>query len=629
MSHSRSDKHLGIAPLYPNSNWSTRLKATSVALFLVATSSACAQSEPPLSNDSVDQDSPTEIVVPVQPLDQTATEVTLRSGELPQVKLTAELLYQILAAEIAIQRGAFASAANTTLELARQTTDPRLAKRAVELYAAIGDLQGALAGAQVWVGSAPQSQEARSTQLALSAAAGQTEGLVAALSEQVDQAPDMTDAMASVMGILKRLPDPNEALRLFDQVVDTSSAKATLAAHMALADMAQAARDYPRALQEARAAMALQPSSEDAAMRVLDYGMPVDAATALRNAQKFARDYPQSRQLRLMLSGKLAEEGDVAGALDELALMSEEFPEDFDLLFIRAQLAYRDNRLPQAKRLLEEYVAVQSQRQASMDSGASDAGAALADAYTVLARVAQDQGDPDLAIELLGRIDDPSARYSARLRQASIRAEQGRVDEAVAMIDAIHAADQDEQLIGVLTLSQILRKAERYDVAIERLEQANEEIPDSVEIQYELGMLLQRQSRYDDMEKYLREVIELDPGYAHAYNALGYSLADRGVRLDDALELIERAHQILPNDPYILDSLGWVKFRLGENEAAEKYLRSAYEMSPEAEIAAHLGELLWVTGRRAEAREIWAQGQALNDSDPALLGTLARFGVQP
>lgn len=629
MRHSRLDKRLGIAPLYPQSTWLTRLKATGVAMFLLATSSACAQSEPQTTDGLNAQDPETPIGVSVPPLDKPATEVTLRSGELPHVKLTGDLLYQILAAEIAIQRGAFLPAANTTLDLAKQTSDPRLAKRAVELYAAVGDLQGALAGAQVWVSSAPQSREAQSTQLALSAAAGKTEGLVAALIEEVDQTPNETDAMASVMGILKRLPDANEALRLFDQVVEGSSAKGSLAAHMALADMAQAANDYPRALQEARSAMGLQPSSEDAAMRVLDYGMPVDAATAIQNAQKFARDYPQSRQLRMMLAGKLAEEGDVTGALDELALMSDQFPEDFDLLFIRAQLAYRDNRLSQAKRLLEEYVAVQSQRQASVASGASDAGSALADAYTMLARIAQDQGDSDLAVELLGRIDDPSARYSARLRQASIRAEQGRVDEAVAMIDAIHAADQDEQLIGVLTLAQILRNAERYDQAIDRLEEANKEIPDSVEIQYELGMLLERQSRYDDMEKYLREVIELDPGYAHAYNALGYSLADRGVRLDDAHELIARAHQILPNDPYILDSLGWVKFRLGENEAAEEYLRRAYEVRPEAEIAAHLGELLWVTGRRSEAREVWAQGQAINDSDPALVDTLARFGITP
>ena len=628
MRFARLDKHLGIAPLYPLSIWLTRLKATAVALFLVITSAACAQ---PLPSETGGADAGTD--GPATPVSVPAlapdSQVTLRSGELPDVKLTADLLYQILAAEVAIQRGELVLAANTTLVLARETTDPRLAQRAVELYAAIDELKGALASADVWVSSAPQNPEARLTQLALSAASGQTQGLVSALIEQVNQASDMKAAMGRVMAILKRMPDLEQALPLLDQVVQDSAANGTLAGHMALADMARATGNYPRALQEARAAMALEPSSEDAALRVLDYGLPVDAATALRNAKQFARDYPNSRQLRLMLAGKLAEEGDVDSALDELALMSAEFPEDFDLLFIRAQLAYRDQRLSQARALLEQYVAVQSQRQAAMASGASDAGAALADAYTMLARVAQDQGDPDLAIEFLGRVDDPAAQYSARLRQASIRAEQGRVDEAIAMVDAIHAADQDEQLIGVLTLSQILRKAERYEQAIERLEAANEEIPDSVEIQYELGMLLERESRHEDMEKYLRQVIELDPGYAHAYNALGYSLADRGVRLKEAHELIARAHQILPEDPYILDSLGWVKFRLGENKAAEKYLRQAYQISPEAEIAAHLGELLWVTGRRAEAREVWAQGQSLDAKDPALLDTLARFGVAP
>ena len=165
------------------------------------------------------------------------------------------------------------------------------------------------------------------------------------------------------------------------------------------------------------------------------------------------------------------------------------------------------------------------------------------------------------------------------------------------MIDAAHPADQDEQLLGVLTMSQILRNAKLYEQAIERLQQADLEILDSVDIKYELGMLLERQKRYSDMEKYLRQVIELDPGYAHAYNALGYSMADRNVRLEEAFELIYRAHQILPDDPYILDSLGWVKFRQGENQLAERYLRQAFEVRPEGEIAAHLGEVLWVIGQ--------------------------------
>lgn len=623
MRHSCVQKRLGVNELSKAPMWPNQIKLASCALVMALTGAACAQPVvPPQTQTQV----PTKPAHTEQP---PVATVTLRAGELPHVRMTADLLYKILAAEIAVQRGAILAAANTMLEVAQTTADPRLAKRAVELYAALGDVAGALKGAQLWVNSDPLSQEARSTQLALSAAAGQTDGLVTALIDDVNQSPDTTEAMARAIGVLKRMPEPKQALQILDQVVAGSQAQSTLAAHMALADMAQAASDYPRALKEARAGMALKPSSEDAALRMLDYGMAVDAEQAIKSAQAFAKAYPKSRQLRLMLAGKLADQGDVQAALSELGKMSEQSPEDFDLLYIRAQLAYFDKRLQLAQRLLEEYVAVQSQRQASMASGATDAGAALADALTLLARIAQDQGSPDRAIEFLGRIDDPGARYSARLRQASIRAEQGRVDEAVRMIDALQAADEDEQLIGVLTMSQILRQAKRNEQAIERLEQANQALPDSVEIQYELAMLLERQSRYDEMETYLRAVIALDLGYAHAYNALGYSLADRGVRLGEAYELIARAHQILPEDPYILDSLGWVKFRQGENELAEQYLRQAYAIKPEAEIAAHLGELLWVTGRRAAAEEMWAEGQKMDATNASLVETMKRFGVQP
>lgn len=593
-------------------------------VLLALSGTACAQELPRVAQS---EGHPPIQAVPSTPPVPPPDRITLKAGELPHVDLSADILYKFLASEIAVQRGAILPAANTTLELARETADPRLAQRAVELYAAVGDVQGALQAAEVWVLNAPSDEDAQSTRLALSAAAGKTAGLAQSLAKQVQASADKTEALSRAISVLRRMQDRQQALQLLEETIDIAQIKGTLAAYMALADMAQAAGDYERALVEAQKALRLKPDSEDAAMRVLDYGMPVDAVASIEQARKFARAYPKARQLRLMLAGQLAETGDVQGALDELELMSAQYPEDFDLLFVRAQLAYQDGRLPESRGLLLQYVDVQSQRQDSIASGASDAAAALADAYQLLARIAQDQGDPDQAITWLGRIEEPSMRYSARLRQATIRAEQGRVDEAVAMIDAAHPLDQDEQLIGVLTMSQILRNAERYEQAIERLRQADQEIVDSIEIKYELGMLLERQKQHGDMEQYLREVIELDPGYAHAYNALGYSLADRNVRLDEAYDLIYRAHQILPEDPYILDSLGWIKFRQGDNAQAEKYLRQAYEMKPEAEIAAHLGEVLWVMGEQDKARDIWREGVELDATNATLKNTLERFGV--
>ena len=127
----------------------------------------------------------------------------------------------------------------------------------------------------------------------------------------------------------------------------------------------------------------------------------------------------------------------------------------------------------------------------------------------------------------------------------------------------------------------------------------------------------------------LRQVMALDPGHAHAHNALGYSLADRNRRLPEALALITRALEISPQDPFILDSMGWVKFRMGQYKEAVEYLQRAYEKRPEAEIAAHLGEALWKMGQQSEARKVWQEGMAKEPSNATLIETLKRFGVKP
>lgn len=600
-----------------------RFNGVGLALVLIASGTACARDLP-----MVTEPAPEEVLIEV-PVAAPTDQITLHGDRLPNVTLTADILYKILAAEIATTRGALIPAANTTLEVARDTTDPRLARRAVELYAAAGDLSGALQAAQVWQANAPNDEDAISTRLALSAAAGQTAGLTEALARQIRSSVDKVDALARAMGVLRRMQDRQQALRLMELTIEQAGVSGTLAAYMALADMAQAAGDYDWALEQAQRAMRLNPASEDAAMRVLDYGMAVDPVVAIEQASRFARSYPQARQLRLMLAGQLADSGDVQGALDELALMSAQFPEDFDLLFIRAQLSFQDGRFDDARGLLLEYVDVQSQREGAMAQGASDASAALTDAYGLLARIAQVQNEPDEAIAWLGRIQEPSARYPSRLRQAMILAEQDRVDEAIAIVDAANPIDQDEQLIGVLTLSQILRDAGRLDEAIDRLTKADQDIVDSVEIKYELGMLHERQKQHDLMERYMREVIELDPGYAHAYNVIGYSLADRNTRLQEAYELISRAHQILPQDPYILDSMGWVKFRQGDYDQAIDYLQRAFDLMPHAEVAAHLGEVLWVSGQYEQARDVWRLGLEIDSSNEVLVTTLKRFGLNP
>lgn len=566
----------------------------------------------------------------IKPRQPESEVIRLRSGQLPEVTLTSTILYRILASEIAAQRGSFLPAGKTMLELSRELGDYRLARRALEFYLAGGNLPGALESSRVWLRLMPDDPEASSTEMALAAASGQTSGLAAALRKQIDGATDKSAAIGQAFAVLSRMPDKRAALRILSTAIGDSNARHLASGHMALADMARAAGDNERALEESRLALAAAPRSEDAAMRVFEYGLSVDPERALRDATEFAALQPNARRLRVILASHLADRGQFDAAMAELTSMIKRTPEDFDLLFMQAQVAYRAGRLDQARGFLDQFVAVQSQRlRASAAAGATDAPAALAEAYQLLSKIAEEQGQLDEAVNLLAKIDDPSLRYTSRIRQALIRAKQKRVDEALALIDSANAQTDEEVIMGVSAGAQILRDAGRLPDAIKRMQNLDQRMPDTIAVKYELAMLHERADQMRETERLLRQVIALDPGHAHAHNALGYSLADRNQRLSEALALITRALEISPRDPFILDSMGWVKYRMGNYQEAVKYLRRAYERRPEAEIAAHLGEALWKLGEQNEAKKIWAEGVSKDASNTTLQETLKRFGVQP
>ncbi len=579
--------------------------------------SGCAQIGP---SKGVSQTTPLEI----KPRMPEAEEIQLRAGQLPEVTLTSNIVFRILAAEISAQRSAFIPAGKTMLDLAKEVGDVRLARRALEFYLAGGNLAGALESSRLWLRFEPDDAEALSTEMTLSAASGQTSGLTTALRKKIDEARDKTAAIGQAMAILGRVPDKRAGLAILISVLQESQARDTLPAHIAISDLARAAGDAPRALSAAKAALNVAPRSEDAAMRVFEYGLAVDAQQAFRDAQGFAAAHPKARRLRLLLATQWAERREFDSAMAELVAMAKLDPEDIDLVFMQGQIAYRAKRLPEARNLLEQYVSRQSQRQ----SGASDEASGLVDAYQLLSRIAQDQGFFDDAVRLLDNIQEPSARHNARVRQAAIRAQQGRVDDALAILDTSDPQSLEEEVLTASAGAQMLREAKRPLEAIKRLEAANERMPDTVEIKYELAMMYERNERLNDTERLLREVIALDPGHAHSYNALGYSLADRNQRLPEALKLITRALEIAPNDPFIMDSMGWIKFRLGDYVTAAQYLEKAYRVRPEADIAAHLGEALWMLGQRDTAIEIWKKALAKEADNATLQETIKRLGVR-
>lgn len=566
--------------------------------------------------------------IQVKPRAPESEEIYLRPGELPEVTMTSNVMYRILASEFSAQKGNFLPAGKTLLDLAREVGDVRLAKRSLEFYLAGGNLAGALEASRVWAKLAPDNAEAISTEMALSAAAGQTNGLATALRKQIDAAKDKKGAIANAMSVLSRMQDRREALKVLDQAINESNAKNTLSAHLALADVAQSAGDYARAVKEAKAGLMVSPRSEDAAMRVFEYGLAVDADQAVQDIKIFISAHPGARRVRLLLAGYLADKKQFDAAIAELSSMLKRSPEDFDLIYMQAQVLYRAKRMSDAQAMLDQFISVQTQRQNANPAGSTDASAALSEAYSLQARIAEEQGRLDDAFRYLAQVEDPAARHPARLRQAFIRAKQNKIDDAIAIVDSAGPETDEEYQANVLSAAQILRDANRIDEAIRRLRVADNKQPDSVEIKYELAMLYERQNKIKDAERLLREIIAIDPNHAHAHNALGYSLADRNQKLPEALKLIQRAHDLLPNDPFIMDSLGWVKFRMGDKKSAIEYLTKAYAIRPEADIGAHLGEVYWAQGDREQALKYFKQASAKDAKNPTLIETLKRLGVK-
>jgi Flp pilus assembly protein TadD len=243
----------------------------------------------------------------------------------------------------------------------------------------------------------------------------------------------------------------------------------------------------------------------------------------------------------------------------------------------------------------------------------------------LLAQAAEQRQDDAAAEAHLSKIDQPRRLLEVQTRRASILARQGRVDEARDMIRKMPERTEEGARAKLVAEAQVLRDVKRWGDAYAVLEQAVSRWPRDTDLLYEQAMVAEKLNRLADMETLLRKVMDIKPDHQHAYNALGYSLADRGLRLEEARALIVKALSLAPGDPFITDSLGWVEFRLGRHEEALRLLREAYRARPDTEIAAHLGEVLWVMGRQDEARQIWREGRTRDASNEVLRETLARL----
>ena len=248
-------------------------------------------------------------------------------------------------------------------------------------------------------------------------------------------------------------------------------------------------------------------------------------------------------------------------------------------------------------------------------------------AWLMLAQAAEGRGDYAAAERWLTRVDDPDRAFEVQALRASLLARRGRVDEALALVRKLPENKPDDARTKLIAEAQVLRDVGRWDAAHAVFARAIERFPGDPELIYDQAMMADKLGRFDEMERLLRHVISIKPDYAHAFNALGYAFADRGTRLPEARELIKRALELRPGDPFVTDSLGWVEFRLGNADEALRLLRAAWASRPDTEIGAHLGEVLWAIGLRDEARHVWRRARASDKGNAVLRETLTRLRV--
>jgi len=291
---------------------------------------------------------------------------------------------------------------------------------------------------------------------------------------------------------------------------------------------------------------------------------------------------------------------------------------------VRGSLELQDKQFNAAERSLTTYLSLAPAPPGASDDEDTPRGAVQA--YLMLAQIAEQTGRLDVAQSYLNRIDSPQEALRVQMRQAAILARQGQMEQALQLVRNAPELQADDARNKLSFAVQLLRDYRMFAQAYQLLGDALPQFDQDVDLIYEQAMLAEKLGKLAEMEQLLRSVIALKPDYHQAYNALGYALADRMVRLPEARTLVKKALEFAPDDPFIVDSLGWVEFRSGNLELALHLLQGAYKARPDAEIAAHMGEVLWSMQRVEQARSIWNEGLALNPENETLLETMRRLG---
>ncbi|MGF6966110.1 putative Zn-dependent protease [Paraburkholderia sp. WC7.3g] len=582
------------------------LGAAALALWALAAVPAHAQDPSPDSDD-------TSVTMP-DPLGPATPE---EEKSLPDVPLSSQIVFQVLAAEIALQRDQPAPAYQTYLALARDTHDPRMAQRATEIALAAQSPSDALAAAQLWQQYAPSSERAAQLDASLLVLSGKPDDASPILSQELAKVPEENrgSAMLALQLLLSRGPNRIGGLHVLQELVKNDMNRPE--AQLAVARQQLLADDAPGARKSLEQALAIKPDYLPAALMLSQMG-PEERKEGIASLEKYVQQNPKSHDARLALAQMYLASDRLDDAQKQFEIMRKANSNDLTPLMALALIKIQQKNLAEAQTYLMQFA-----QQAEKTPGA-DAG----QAYIYLAQLALEQKNEAAADGWLNKISPASQQYlAAQITRAQLLAKQGKTDEARQLLANLQTSDPRDVALIARTDAAILFDAKRYPEAEQRLQQATANFPDDPDLTYDYAMAAEKTGHYDVMEAQLRKLIQTQPDNPQAYNALGYSLADRNQRLPEADKLVEKASALAPNDAFIMDSVGWVKYRMGNTTDAIKLLRKAYSLQPNAEIGAHLGEVLWKAGDREQARAAFREARKLEPDNETLVKTLQRLQV--
>lgn len=529
---------------------------------------------------------------------------------LPNVELSDELLYEFLLTEIANQRGHKALAVEGSADIAKKTRDPRLAKRAAQLAYESGDMDKSIDAFRQWQEIEPGAPLAGRMLASILLRGGKLEEAQVEFAKVLlAEKANLSLVFMQIFQVVSSYPDKPAALKLMRELAQPYPQVAE--AHWSVAQLAQQAGDNPLALSSVQLARSLRPEWDMAVSleaQLLQENAPQQALETLR---RYLSDYPDAHEIRLQYARALLGQKQYRLSRAEFQRLAENNPDSPDLAFAIALVSLQLNDLRDAE----------AQLRRALEKGRKDQDTV----QYYLGQLGEAKENEDEAIAHYREVKGGEHQFAARLRVAYLLNKHGKPDEAMEYLRQTQAADNQQRVQLMLIEAQWLREAKRAEDAYQVLQQGLAKLPNHPDLLYETAMLADRIGKPEVFERLIRKLIQIKPNHAHAYNALGYSLLERNERIAEAVELVEKALQLAPGDVAIMDSVGWGYYRSGRLDESLKLLRRAFAGNPDPEIAAHLGEVLWVYGDREEAKKIWQNSLKANPGNTLLQTVIKKF----